>query len=119
MISNDCHPKGREDLHKEDLEDGCALSDPKTYRVYTSNTTATLVWEYCDENHTLKQIAGEDTLAGELTVDEVLEDVRNIILDFQNKKLLSLPSYLINMNIPQKYYEIQSFRLSLIDAAEL
>ena len=30
--------------------------------------------EYCDENHTLKQIAGELASACELTVDEVLED---------------------------------------------
>ncbi len=92
MISNDYRPKGREDLHKEDLEDGCALYDPKTSRVYTLNTTAALVWEYCDENHTLKQIAGEVAPACELTVDEVMEDVRNIILDFQNKRLLSFSS---------------------------
>ena len=92
MISDHYHPEMRKDLRKRDLEDGCVLFDPKTSQVYTLNTTAALICEYCDKNHTIKQIAKELASTCDLTIDVVLEDVRKTILDFQNNGLLSFSS---------------------------
>jgi hypothetical protein len=89
-FENDYRPKGREDLLKRDLDDGCVLYDEKTSQVYTLNTTAALIWEYCDGNTTIEEIAEEIASAGNLNKDEAIKDVQKTIADFNEKALLHI-----------------------------
>ena len=88
VMQNDYSPKRREDLLKRDLEDGCVLYDEKTTQVYTLNTTAALIWEYCDSKSSIEQIAEELANASNHNKEEMLEDVRKIVTDFHEKGLL-------------------------------
>ena len=92
VIQNDYSPKRREDLLKRDLEDGCVLYDEKTSQVYTLNTTAALIWEYCDSKTSIEQIAEELADASDSKKEEMIEDVRKIITDFHKKGLLHTES---------------------------
>ena len=92
MLSNNYHPKGRDDLLKRDLEDGGVLYDQETSQIYTLNTTAALIWEYCDKNNSIKEIAGELAETCNLTMEDILEDVRKIISGFHSKGLLEADS---------------------------
>ena len=83
-------PKGREDLLKRDLEDGCVLYDEKTSQVYTLNTTAALIWEYCDGQNTIEKIADEIAEVCGRSKDEMIEDVQKTIIDFNEKALLHI-----------------------------
>ena len=87
---DDFCPKRREDLLKRDLEDGCVLYDQSIKKVFTLNTTAALIWEYCDGSTTIDTLAQELSIAGGKKKEEVLEDVKSVISDFQEKKLLQI-----------------------------
>jgi len=81
-------PKGREDLLKRDLEDGCVLYDEKTSQVYTLNTTAALIWEYCDGKTTIKEIADEIADVCSCSREDMIKDIQKTITDFDEKSLL-------------------------------
>jgi hypothetical protein len=87
MVDTYC-PKGRDNLLKRDLNDGTVLHDEKTSQIYTLNTTAALIWEYCDGKTSLKEITAELVDLCEKNPEELMQDVKSTIQDFQSKGLL-------------------------------
>jgi len=83
-------PKRREDLLKRDLEDGCVLYDEKTSQVYTLNTTAALIWEYCDGRTAIEKIADEIAEVCSRSKEQMIQDVQKTIADFNGKSLLQM-----------------------------
>ena len=92
MITHDYRPIKRDNLQKRDLEDGLVLHDQQTSQVFTLNTTAALIWEYCDGNTSVEVIAQELATACNVKKEDMLKDVINIITDFQVKGLLKIES---------------------------
>jgi len=88
MISKTYHPKQREDLLQRNLEDGCVLVTKEQSQVCTLNTTAALIWMYCDGDYSVEKIAKEIATTCDKEINDVLSDIQKTILDFQNKGLL-------------------------------
>jgi hypothetical protein len=82
------NPKKRKGILQRDLDDGCVLQGPEKAQVYTLNISAAFVWELCDGKHTVEKIAEELALVTKAEKSKVIEDVRVILKDFKNKKLL-------------------------------
>ena len=88
MISDNYYPKKRNDILQEDLEEGCILYNKKKNEVYTLNISAAFVWEYCDGHNNLEQIAQDLATSCNLKVEDVIDEVRKIIINFQKNSLL-------------------------------
>ena len=54
----------------------------------TLNTTAALIWVYCDGSHSVEKIAEELASTCDKEIAEVIKDVQKTVLDFQDKGLL-------------------------------
>ena len=88
MFSKTYRPKRKKDFLQNDLEDGCVILMKEQSQVCTLNTTAALIWVYCDGSHSVERIAEELALTCDKEMADVLEDVKKTILDFQDKGLL-------------------------------
>jgi hypothetical protein len=85
-------PKGRENIQRIDLEDGCVLYDREKKVTYTLNSTASLFWFYIDGKLTLEQIAREISLTTDVKAEEVLDDFIKTSIFFQENDLIEAAS---------------------------
>lgn len=56
--------------------------------VYTLNKTATRIWELCDGNKTIDEIAADICEKFDVTSEEAQADVRDTIMKFEKMKLI-------------------------------
>jgi hypothetical protein len=88
MLDDDFCPRRSDNILIRELDDGTVLHDEKTSQVYTLNTTAALIWECCDGKTPIREMVKELTGVSDMKPDELLQDVRGIVQDFQKKGLL-------------------------------
>jgi len=88
MINDEFCPRKREDILVRGLDDGTVLHDEKTSQVFTLNTTAALIWEYCDGETPIREMVKELSGVSDMKPDELLQDVRGIVQDFEKRGLL-------------------------------
>lgn len=81
-------PRLREDIQYRELEDGGVVYDTAAERIHTLNATAAYVWNCCDGSHNLLDIASELQRDLNSAPADVLQDVRQIIAQFQQEGLL-------------------------------
>jgi radical SAM protein with 4Fe4S-binding SPASM domain len=81
-------PKRRSDTINEVIEDETVIYDPKNHNVHHLNPIASVIWEYCDGNHTAKEITEEIVKVLEAAHVQVEGDVTKTIEEFQGKGLL-------------------------------
>lgn len=81
-------PKKRDNLLYRELDGEGIVYDQENGMVHTLNPTATLIWEYCDGRHVIKDIAEELLKKYDTSPDKVLKDTEKTIKDLKNLKLL-------------------------------
>lgn len=84
----DDKPKRKDSLVLEEMDDDIMLADFTGSQIHTLNPTAAAIWEMCDGEHTLEQIAGELADHYGIGVEAVLQDVEKVVGDFSEKGLL-------------------------------
>ena len=86
-------PLRKDGVLLEKLKDECLLYDGDQNKMHVLNLVAGFVWELCDGTHSLgdmeDKVRGNFQVSGEVTLKE---DLMNIIREFADLKLLSLPS---------------------------
>ena len=81
------HPKHREDLEVNESVDGMVIYHPKKDTTHFLNHTAAAVFEFCNGNHSIAEIAV--FLEKIFTLDDPpLKEVEEIIASFKNEELL-------------------------------
>ncbi len=84
-------PRARSDVRCRMLDDGFVLIDPRNDMAHTLNVVASIIWDSCDGEHTLEQIAEElRTLQGSEGRD-ILGDVNEAVDSFRKAGLLDNP----------------------------
>ncbi len=84
-------PLARSDVRCQMLDDGFVLLDPRNDMAHTLNVVASIIWDSCDGEHTLEQIAGElQTLQGS-DGQNILGDVAEAVDSFRKAGLLDNP----------------------------
>ena len=84
-------PLARSDVRCQMLDDGFVLIDPRNDMAHTLNVVASIIWDSCDGEHTLEQIAEElQTLQGSEGRD-ILGDVSEAVDSFRKAGLLENP----------------------------
>jgi hypothetical protein len=83
-------PRRRPDIVSQSVPRETLLYDPVADAVHVLNQTASVVWELCDGQHDLSDMAAylrkHFTVAGD---DDVIEDVQAVVEIFSKEKLLS------------------------------
>ena len=84
----DERPKKRGDIVNGDVGDEVVLYDSRNDNVHHMNLLASVIWDLCDGNHTVKDITEE--IVDVLNADpvQVEGDVTKMIEEFQGKGLL-------------------------------
>ena len=84
-------PKVRPDLTIVELDGEAVVYDEDTTDLHHLNPTATVVLGLCDGESTLKEISTDISLAFGAPIEEVEPQVRNLIRNFRQVKLLVPP----------------------------
>lgn len=81
-------PKRKENLVLEEIDEELLVADFSDAQLHVLNPTAAAIWEMCDGEHTIEQIA--DSLAEyfHLPAEEVRRDVAKVLAEFQEKGLV-------------------------------
>lgn len=82
-------PLRRSDVSVEEIGDETLLYDAHAGTVHVLNSTARLVWDLCDGEHTVSEIA--EAIEAHFSVPaerDVLDDVRNTLASLVHKGLL-------------------------------
>ncbi|HEX9729061.1 MAG TPA: PqqD family protein [Gemmatimonadales bacterium] len=89
--SPDFKPKGRAELVFRQLEDEWVIFDPASNRLHALNLTGALIWDYCDGDRTLREIAEvvRDAFAERGEDVDVLADVIATAASFRAEGLLA------------------------------
>jgi Coenzyme PQQ synthesis protein D (PqqD) len=81
-------PRVREDIQYRELEDGGVIYDTAAERIHTLNATAAYIWNCCDGLHNLLEIASELQRNLAVIPGNALQDVRQIVSQFDQEGLL-------------------------------
>ncbi len=81
-------PQRREELSQRLVAGERVVLDPHTKAMHQLNITATIVWELCDGQHTVAQIAQKLVQRFEIAEDLALSDVTDTVARFQDEGLL-------------------------------
>ncbi len=84
-------PPRRQDVVVNEHDDEVVVSRPDDGSTYHLNPTACFVWERCDGRSTTRDIAQQLADAYEVTFDEALNDVEELVLWFFESTLLREP----------------------------
>jgi len=83
-------PSTRPDLQYRELEDGGVVYDTNAERIHTLNLSAAYVWNCCDGSHALSDIATELHQQSNVSPEQALQDVSDVLAYFQREGLLRL-----------------------------
>jgi hypothetical protein len=81
-------PKRREDVLTEPLDGETVVLDLVSGEYHLLNPTGQLIWEHCDGEHSLDDLANVLVQGFGLTTDEALADVRHLVERLQGADLL-------------------------------
>lgn len=81
-------PPRRRDVNVLDLDEEVIIAEPGDGSTYHLNLTAAAVWERCDGRTTTRQIAAGLAGAFDVTFDEALNDVEELVVWFLETGLL-------------------------------
>ena len=84
-------PKRRDGLIERELPEELILYDPEIDRAFLLNHTSTAIWDLCDGQSALRQIAEQIALCFSAPAEKVVEDVRATIERFHRDRLLAPP----------------------------
>src|SRR5262245_584027 len=88
MMLDESRPRLREDVQYRELDDGAVIYDTSAEKIHTLNITAAYIWNCCDGDHDLVQIASELREHAKISQEKALQDVRQAVEYFQNEGLL-------------------------------
>lgn len=83
-------PRRSEDVVEEQLDDEAVLIDPRSGHVHRLNETALGVWHSCDGQSTTRQIARQMTDVYDVTFEDALDHVDQLVVRFAELNLLEL-----------------------------
>ena len=83
-------PKSRSDVIFRPLDDSWVLFDPVSEQLHVLNLSAALIWAHLDGESTPEAVAGSvgSAFKPPMTADQVLADVQQTLLRFQEAGLL-------------------------------
>ena len=81
-------PKRREGLIERELPEELILYDPETARAFLLNRTSAAIWDLCDGQIALRQIAEQIASCFSAPTEKVIEDVRATMECFHRDRLL-------------------------------
>ncbi|MEE9274019.1 MAG: PqqD family protein [bacterium] len=81
-------PTRRPGIVRRKVDEEVLLFDPESQRAHFLNPTAELVWDLCDGVHGEEDMAVEVASRYEVDRDRALHDVRILLAQFWEKKLL-------------------------------
>ncbi len=82
-------PRRQDHLIKHRMDDEILLYDPAIDRTHRLNTSATMIWEQCDGEHTLEDIAHTLTERFEVEFKTALNDTQTVVEQLGQEQLLS------------------------------
>jgi coenzyme PQQ synthesis protein D (PqqD) len=82
------HPKRRSDLSIQTVEDETIVLDHAAKQIHQLNTTASFIWQRCDGQHTVRDIADELTRAFDIDRDAAHDAVMGSLRQFNDLGLL-------------------------------
>jgi len=88
-------PKRVDDIFYEEIEGEVVLYNPSRGDVHLLNPVAASIFDLCDGNRKVEEIAEEISSITGADFDEVLSDVRKTLEEFQEKELLERNGNLI------------------------
>jgi PqqD family protein of HPr-rel-A system len=89
-VNVDQRPVPRPDVSAYTLDEELVVYDPRSAETYLLNPTAAYVWEACDGENTIEEIARGLSEGYAIDVERALDDVREIIQGFQRAGLIAL-----------------------------
>jgi hypothetical protein len=90
LLPDDYHPKRRGDLNCRNIEGETVVLDRQGGVVHQLNPTASLVWSCCDGKSAINKIADRLVSKYDVELETCMEDVRNIVAQFQHLALLEV-----------------------------
>jgi hypothetical protein len=83
------NPTRRRDIETRTVDHETVILDVARNRVHRLNPSASYIWECCDGQRSVPEIAVELAGAHALSVDQVLSDVQDTIAEFERLELLA------------------------------
>jgi hypothetical protein len=87
-LGPELRPARHPDVHASTLDGDCVLYDPRVGRGYVLNATGAQIWELCNGQRTLRDLAQEITSAYQIDVELAVADVRELVYGLQAAGLL-------------------------------
>ena len=78
----------RDDVIVETMDGETLLSDPRSDSAFHLNETARAVWDACDGRTTMRRIAAQLAERYEVSVEDALDDVEQLVVLFAESGLL-------------------------------
>ena len=85
-------PKVREDLAVVELDGEAVVYDEANNLIHHLNPTATIIFNLCDGQSTVQQLAGEISSVFDVEAGEVERQIRAILRQFREQKFLPQPA---------------------------
>ena len=83
------YPTRRADLEARTVDEEMIVLDVKESRVHRFNRSASDIWNWCDGQHSVADIAARLAAAHELTVETVMGDVQTALAEFDRLGLMA------------------------------
>ncbi len=90
--SSHTRPRRRADVALQDVGGEAILIDPHTDEAHVLNGSAARLWQLCDGERTIDELAAEFGAIYDLQAADVLDDVREVIDELVKLKLVELPA---------------------------
>lgn len=90
--SSRSRPRRRADIVLQDVGGEAILIDPRTDEAHVLNGSAARLWQMCDGERSMDELAAEFGAIYDLTAADVLEDVREVVDELVRLKLVESPT---------------------------
>ena len=90
--SSQDRPRRRADIVLQDVGGEAILIDPRTDEAHVLNGSAARLWQLCDGERTLDQLAAEFGAIYDLSAADVADDVREVLGELAKLKLIESPA---------------------------
>jgi pyrroloquinoline quinone biosynthesis protein D len=90
--SSQDRPRRRVDIVLQDVGGEAILIDPRTDEAHVLNGSAARLWQLCDGERTLDQLAAEFGAIYDLSAADVADDVREVLAELAKLKLIESPA---------------------------
>lgn len=85
-------PRRRTDVVLQDVGGEAILIDPRTDEAHVLNGSAARLWELCDGERSLDELAAEFGAIYDLTAADVIDDVREVVDELIRLDLVESPA---------------------------